>query len=159
MRVAVTRGLFFLALWLALMPSVKLGDLAVGLVATILATWTSLRLLPESAGQIRFGALLAYLPHFLGHSIMAGLDIARRAFDPRLPLQPGFVTYATRLPPGRARNEFASITSLMPGAVPAGDEADAIVYHCLDSRQPVVEQTAVEERALARVLIAGERLA
>lgn len=156
MPVTALRGLCFLALWLALMPSAKPGDLAVGLVATILATWASLHLLPPAAGQFRVIALLTYLPHFLGHSIMAGLDIARRAFDPRLPLQPGFVTYATRLPPGRARNEFASITSLMPGAVPAGEEAGAIVYHCLDIGQPVAEQNAVEERALARVLDAGE---
>jgi len=156
MRIAVLRGLFFLALWLALMPSAKPGDLAVGLVATVLATWTSLRLLPPAAGQFHVVALLAYLPHFLWQSILAGIDIARRALDPRLPLRPGFVTYRTSLPPGRARNEFTAITSLLPGSVPAGDEGGAIIYHCLDTRQPVVEQTAAEERALAKIFVAGE---
>lgn len=157
MRVAVLRGLFFLALWLALMPSAKPGDLAVGLVATILATWTSLRLLPPAAGRFRVVALLAYLPHFLWQSILAGIDIARRALDPRLPLRPGFVSCPTALPPGRARNEFTAITSLLPGSVPAGDEPAAIIYHCLDTGQAVAEQTAAEERALAKVLVAGER--
>ncbi len=156
MRIAAIRGLFFLALWLALMPSAKPGNLAVGLVATILATWTSLRLLPPAAGQFRVFALLAYLPHFLWQSVLAGLDIARRAFDPRMPLRPGFVSYPTALPPGRSRNEFKSLTSLLPGSVPCGEEPDAIIFHCLDTDQPVAAQIAAEERALAKVLVPGE---
>ena len=155
MRVAVIRGLSFFALWLALMPSAKPANLAVGLVATVVATWASLRLLPPAAGKFRVGALLVYLPHFLWQSMLAGVDIARRALAPRLPLRPGFVSAPTRLPPGRARNEFKSFTSLLPGSVPCGEEQDAIVYHCLDTDQPVADQTAAEERALARVLIPG----
>ena len=58
---------------------------------------------------------------FLYQSIVAGVDVAWRAFDPRLPLRPGFVRYPVRFPPGTTRNVFAMITSLMPGAVPAGD--------------------------------------
>jgi len=151
------RGSMYFALWLVLMPSAKPGDLAFGLVAAFAATWSSLALLPPAAGQLRPGALLLYFPRFLWKSVLAGFDIARRALDPRLPLNPGFVTCPTRLPPGRARNEFASITSLMPGSVPADDGPGVIVYHCLDIAQPVAEQTAAEERALARVLVAGER--
>jgi multicomponent Na+:H+ antiporter subunit E len=156
MRVAVVRGLIFLALWLTLMQSVKPADLAVGLVATVLATWASIRLLPPAAGRLRLGALLAYLPRFLWQSVLAGSDIARRALDPRLPLRHGFVSCPTQLPPGHARNEFTTITSLLPGSVPSGDEPGAIVYHCLDTAQPIAEQIAAEERALAGVLIAGE---
>ena len=114
-------------------------------------------LLPAAAGHLRLGAMLAYLPRFLWKSVLAGFDIARRALDPRLPLNPGFVTCPTKLPPGRARNEFASITSLMPGSVPADDGPGMIVFHCLDIAQPVAEQMAAEERTLARVLVAGER--
>ena len=157
LRTAAVRGLFYFAIWIVLMPSAKLEDLAVGLVATIAATWASLKLLPPSGGRLRVGALLAYLLHFLWQSILAGWDIARRALDPRLPLRPGLVSYPTALPPGRARNEFTSITSLLPGSLPVGDDAHAIVYHCLDTAQPVVEQIAAEERALGRVFVAGDR--
>ena len=89
---------------------------------------------------------------------MAGIDVARRAFNPRLPLHPGFVDYPLDFPPGFARNTFETITSLMPGSVPIdGDEA-ALEYHCLDVTQPVVEQLADEERALcARRWCAGRR--
>lgn len=157
LRTAAARALFYLAIWVGLMPSVKPDDLAVGLVATIAATWASLKLLPPSGGGLRIGALLGYLPHFLWQSILSGWDIARRAFDPRLPMRPGFVSYRTGLPLGRARNEFTSITSLLPGSLPVADEPAAIVYHCLDTAQPVAEQIAAEERALARVFVAGER--
>jgi multicomponent Na+:H+ antiporter subunit E len=154
--VALRGGAFF-ALWLVLMPSLKPADLFVGLIAACAATWASLALLPAAAGRLRPGALFIYLPRFLWQSVRAGFDVALRAFDPRLPLAPGFVVSPTQLPPGRARNEFASITSLMPGSVPADEEPGAIVYHCLDVTQPVAGQLAAEERALARVLVAGER--
>jgi len=157
LRTAAARAVFYLAIWVVLMPSAKLDDLAVGMVATIAATWASMKLLPPSGGRLRVGALLGYLPHFLWQSILAGWDIARRALDPRLPLRPGFVSCPTGLPPGRARNAFASITSLLPGSLPVADEPGAIVYHCLDTAQPVTEQIAAEERALARVFVAGER--
>ncbi|MFC4526941.1 Na+/H+ antiporter subunit E [Dyella halodurans] len=150
------RGLLFFLVWLVLMPSVKLADLVVGVIAAVLATWTSLRLLPPEAGYLRFGALLAFVPHFMWQSVLAGVDVARRAFDPRLPLRPGFVVCRVGFPPGPARNEFAVITSLLPGSVPAGDVEGAIIYHALDTRQPVAEQLAEEEKRLTAALIGGD---
>jgi len=40
----------------------------------------------------------------------------------------------------------------MPGSVPVEDSDAGILYHCLDSTQPVVEQLAAEERAYATAL-------
>ncbi|HKE92985.1 MAG TPA: Na+/H+ antiporter subunit E [Povalibacter sp.] len=153
---ALSRSVMFLALWLVLMPSVKPADLAFGLVATMAATWTSIRLLPREAGHVRFTSLLAYVPHFIWQSVMAGVDVARRALDPRMPLQPRFVVCPVSFPPGLARNEFASILSLMPGSVPVGESQDAIIVHCLDAAHPLMQQVAEEERLLASSLVAGE---
>jgi multicomponent Na+:H+ antiporter subunit E len=150
------RGLSFFALWVVLMPSAKPADLVVGAVAAGLATWTSLRLMPPAAGSVRFRALLMLMPHFLWQSVRSGMDVARRAFDPRLPLNPGFVTCPLGLPPGVARNTFATITSLMPGTVPCGERSEGLEYHSLDIGQPVVEQLWAEERLLARALVAGK---
>jgi len=85
-------------------------------------------------------------------SVIAGVDVARRAFAPRLPLRPGFVVYPTRYPRGPARNAFASLTSLLPGTVPARDDEQGLLYHCLDVGQPVTEQLAAEEDAVSRAL-------
>lgn len=155
-RTIVTRGAWLFALWIVLMPSGKPADLAVGALAAIAATWVSLVLLPPYAGHIRLLVLVALLPRFVWQSLRAGFDVAIRAFSPRLPLRTGFVQYRTGFPRGQARNNFATITSLMPGTVPAGDGDHTIEFHCLDTSQPILADMAEEERRLARALIPGE---
>ena len=154
---ALARGASYLLLWLLLMPSLKPTDLLVGLAVAGAATLFSLRLHPPATGCLHFGSLLALMPHFIWESVLAGIDVARRAFDPKLPLQPGFVACPLDFPQGFARNTFATITSLMPGTVPCGEKDGALIYHCLDIRQPVVEQLWAEEELLARALTAGSK--
>ena len=156
-RVALARGAAFFARWMVLMQSAKLADVAIGALSAVAATWLSLRLLPPASGCLRFGALLGLMPHFLWESVRAGIDVAGRAFAPSLPLRPGFVSCPLDFPPGLARNTFSTITSLLPGSVPSGEEDGVLVYHCLDLSQPVVEQLWQEERLLARALVAGKR--
>ncbi len=156
-RTALARSAMFFAMWVVLMPSAKPGDLAIGLIATVAATWTSVRLLPREAGHVRFLSLLAFVPHFFWQSVLAGVDVARRALDPRMPLKPGFVDCPVNFPPGLARNEFASIMSLMPGSLPVGELERAIVFHCLDITQPLAKQMAEEEHLLTGALVTGER--
>ena len=59
------------------------------------------------------------------------------------------------MPAGLARNTFTTITSLLPGTVPCGEEDGVLIYHCLDTTQPVVDQLLDEERRLACVVVAG----
>jgi multicomponent Na+:H+ antiporter subunit E len=157
MSTILWRGTAFFLLWLVLMQSGKPADLVVGLVASIAATGVSLRLMPPAAGTLHFGQLLALFPHFLSESVLAGIDVARRALDPRLPLRPGFVNCPVGFPPGLARNNFATITSLMPGSVAADEVDGGLVYHCLDTQASVVEQLWKEERLLAKALVARRR--
>lgn len=154
---AVWRGAAFLLLWMLLMQSVKPSDLAMGMLASVGATWVSMRLLPPSSGCLQFGRLLALLPHFVWESVLGGVDVARRALNPRMPLSPGFVACPLGFPPGFARNTFATITSNLPGSVATGEADGVLVYHCLDTTAPVVEQLWKEEQRLARALIAGRR--
>ena len=157
LREGLARAGAFFVLWMVLMQSIKAGDLAMGVFATGCATWMSLRLFPPAMGELHFGALLALLPHFTWESVVAGVDVARRVFDPRLPIRPGFVRCPLDFPPGFARNTFATITSLMPGAVPVDGDEEALEYHCLDTAQPVVEQLWKEQALLSRALEAGRR--
>jgi len=151
LRASRVRAPGFLALWLIL-SGFESRDLVIGVPVAILATWTSLRLLPSRPGRLHPLALTALVFRFLYQSVVAGIDVARRALDPRLPLRTGFVTYRTRLPPGPARNAFAALTSLLPGTVPVGDENGCLLYHCLDTEQPVESQLQAEEAALSRVI-------
>jgi multicomponent Na+:H+ antiporter subunit E len=155
MGTALGRFLGLSALWVVLIRSAQPADLVVGALTAAVATWTSLRLLPLAAGRLKFAALVARLPRFLWQSVLAGIDVARRALHPRLPLATGLVTYRTGLPRGQARNTFATITSLLPGTVPLADQETGIVYHCLDTTQPVADQLSADERAYGKALEPG----
>ncbi|MGH8697173.1 MAG: Na+/H+ antiporter subunit E [Burkholderiales bacterium] len=153
-RASIVRGAALFGLWVVLI-GVQPADLVVGLLTAAAATWTSLHLLPRGAVRVRFAALPALALHFVWQSVVAGWDVARRAFDPRLPLRPGFVAYPVKFAPGPARNAFAAMTSLLPGTVPCGDEDGKLLYHCLDVGPPVADDLAAEETRLARVLEAS----
>jgi multicomponent Na+:H+ antiporter subunit E len=142
----------FLAFWLILSGFGPV-TLLVGALAAVIATWTSLRLLPPGRWSFRPLALAKLVLRFLRQSIGAGIDVAWRALDPRLPVRSGFVVYETHLPPGPMRNAFCTMTSLLPGTLPSGsDESGRLVIHCLDITQPVAEQLAREEALLVRAL-------
>jgi multicomponent Na+:H+ antiporter subunit E len=148
----VVRGAGFLALWLIL-AGFHAGDVPAALVAVIAATWTSLRLLPPARGRASPAGIASLLLRFPAQSVLAGVDVARRAFDPRLPLRPGFVTVAPRLPPGLARDAFTAYASLLPGTLPAAAKADGtLLVHCLDTEQPAAAQLAAEEAAFMRAI-------
>jgi multicomponent Na+:H+ antiporter subunit E len=150
--VLALRALLYFGVWIVVDQSLKPANLVVGVLTCLAAAWVSLKLLPPTRGRVRLGRLLMLLPRFLWQSLVAGTDVARRAFAPQLDLQPGFVEYRTQLPPGSARNAFELIASLMPGTVPSDEGPQHIEFHCLDTRQPVAEQLAAEERAYAPAL-------
>lgn len=151
-RAATLRWTGFLLLWLVLLGA-GAGSLAAGVVASAAATWTSLTLLPAGVGRPSAPVLFVLALRFLRQSASAGLDVARRALDPRMPLNLGTVTCKTRLPPGPAQSAFAALTSLVPGTVPFGtDPEGSLLVHCLDVAQPVTAQMREEEALLCRVL-------
>jgi multicomponent Na+:H+ antiporter subunit E len=148
---AALRAAGFLCLWLVL-AGASAKDIPAAAVAVVLATWVSLRLLEPNASRRSAPAMARLAALFLYQSVVAGADVARRALDPRLPLRPGFVAYPTRLPRGGRRNMFTTLTSLLPGTVPTGEENGQILYHCLDVEQPIAAELAAEEAALVRAL-------
>jgi multicomponent Na+:H+ antiporter subunit E len=150
-RAFVLRWTGYFVFWVLLI-GFKPVDLVVGLFAATVATWVSLKLLQPGALNMRAVDLLRYSSHFFWQSVLAGIDVARRAFSPRMRLQPGFVRYSCRYPRGPARNAFAVLSSLMPGTVVVEDTADSLLFHCVDTGQPVATQMAREEAELFRLL-------
>ena len=153
-RAILVRGSAYFVAWM-IMAGGQRAHVAPGLVAAALATWVSLVLLPPDPGfaQVRPLAVLRLALRFVWGSVVAGLDIARRAFSPSLPLRTGYLNYPVGLPPGTSRNLFTSVTSLMPGTLPAGtDESGRLIYHCLDVEQPVLQELAQEEAQFVAAL-------
>ena len=111
----------------------------------------SLRLLPAGTLHFRPVKLTRYAAHFVYQSVAAGIDVARLALDPRMPLQPGFVIYRPRLSPGATLDAFCTVSSLLPGTLPSGSDASGgLAIHCLDVTQPIADQMAEEEAAVRR---------
>ncbi len=148
---AAARGVLFFGFWLAI-SGWKAADLPVGLAAAAASAWASLVLMPPTGARPRLDALPALALHFFRGSVLAGLDVARRALRRELDLKSGFVTAPLRLPAGNARNAFCALASLMPGSLPVGVDADSLLVHCLDSTQPVARDLAEQETIFMRAL-------
>lgn len=151
----VFRSGIFLVFWLVL-DGAKPAGLVIGLPAALLAAWISLRLSPRSGHRVGWAGLPSLAWHFLVSSIVAGIDVAFRAFHPRLPLRTGFVTCDCRIPAGPKRDLFLAFSSLMPGSLPVEEnENGKVVLHCLDTRQPQARQMAEHEAMVSRVIGGG----
>jgi multicomponent Na+:H+ antiporter subunit E len=154
---ALRRFVVYLALWHVLI-GFGWTNFTVGVLAAACATWVSVLLLPLSGERISPTALARLTMRLPWQALIAGVDVARRALDPRLPLKPGFITFASGLHSDPARAAFCALTSLQPGTLPvrAGQSGELLI-HCLDTSQPVAAQLAAEEKQFARVFGTGKR--
>jgi multicomponent Na+:H+ antiporter subunit E len=149
---AMKRVTGFFALWVTL-TGADPTDLVAGAVASWATTWVSLHLLPPGTSRVRVSALARLGLRFVRQSVVAGVDVARRALDPRLPLTPGFVSFPVGLRPGPARHMFTTLMSLLPGTVPIGPAGTrGLLIHCLDVEQPVAAQLAEEEALFVQII-------
>lgn len=152
--VLAARVLLALGVWLVLTGGAA-GALLPGLLAAAAAAWLSLRLLPPMprARPPRPLGLLRLVLRFLGQSVLGGVDVARRAFRRRMPLDPGLVECSLlHLPPGAARNAFLAEISLLPGTLAAGVRGDTLVLHCLDRAQPAAALLEAEQAGFAAAI-------
>ena len=147
----------FLAVWTVL-GGYQPPTLLAGIAASGLATRLSFHLLPRAGLRIAPLALARLVLRVLVQTVRAGLDVARRAFDPACPVQPGFLLHPTRLSPGLARDGFRALASLQPGTLPVGVSAEgAIAVHCLDTAGPAAEQMAQDEAQFRAAFSLGDR--
>lgn len=144
---AIRTALLLLAWW-----ALTEGDraaVAFGLAAAPLVAMVSLRFFPPTGWRLRWVPALAFIGYFLMKSLAAGVDIARRLLSPRLPLNPGYLSYTTSLPAGSPRWLLANTLSLLPGTLSVTLRGSQLELHCLDTALPVREDVALTERRIA----------
>lgn len=141
----------FLGLWLVLIGTAPL-DIAMGLAAAAAATWTSTALWPADA-RLSLSGLLRFLPRYLLQSLIAGLDIARRAFAPIPPLNPGYASCRPGVRGEIARGALCAVMSTQPGKLPVATGPDGTIHlHCLDMDQKPESELAEDETAFLALL-------
>lgn len=98
-----------------------------------------------------FFGIFRFLPFFLLLSLRGGIDVARRALSLSLPLAPGCIEYAARLPGDSALVFFANCISLLPGTLSVDLSPGRVLVHTLDRHKPVARELAELERRVARL--------
>jgi multicomponent Na+:H+ antiporter subunit E len=145
------RGLFLFVVWLAAM-GLSWSSVPVGLAAAALGALASREIAPEPLHLAPL-ALARYVLRFLRQSALAGFDIAKRVFDPRLPLKPGLVSYRCGLAGETACSLFATVMTMVPGTLPVAASPDGrMTIHCLDTGQAVAAALADDEARMTEVL-------
>lgn len=146
---SLIKRLFVLGvLWWAITEGEAAFSVA-ALVVVVSATAVSLVLLPPGGARPTVRGVLAFTPYFLLQSIRGGVDVARRALDPRLPILPGFLEHPFRLPPGAPRTFFIVALSLLPGTLSVRVRKDHLQVHLLDRTRPARRWIARFEERVA----------
>lgn len=148
-RAGLGRILILLVLWWALAEGDTHGwPFALG--SALAATLLSLALLPPPPWRLRWLAIPGFLAFFLRAMFIGGVDVARRALQPSMPVLPGFLTYRLRLASDAARLLMTWTVGLLPGTVSVELQQSALEVHVLDTRMPVeATLTRLEERIAA----------
>ena len=141
--------LLFLVWWV--LTEGNLSGLAFGLAVVVPVAMVSVYLFPPGARRIRIVPFLLFVLFFLGRSVVAGIDVARRLLSPSLPANPGYLTFDLELPEGGPRWLLANALSLMPGTLSVTLAGARLDLHCLDTRDPVEEEVRAVERRVADV--------
>jgi multicomponent Na+:H+ antiporter subunit E len=106
--------------------------------------------------RLRWRGLLPFSAFFVRESVRGGCDVAWRVLHPRLPVDPGFIRFASALPDGPVRCLFANVVSLLPGTVASGFDDDQIIVHALDVNSGIEPALRALEQRVARLFVMEE---
>ncbi len=128
---AILRATSFIIAWWAFTEG-NWREWGVAVAVIVAATLASFHILPLRSWQWSLRGLIAFMPYFLWQSFLGGLDVAWRAFHPRLPLDPGLQAFETRLPGQLPRVFLAWTISLLPGTASVTLEEQHLTIHVLN---------------------------
>ncbi|MCW8944890.1 MAG: Na+/H+ antiporter subunit E [Sedimenticola sp.] len=106
---------------------------------------------PTSQFSISLLKLTLFIPFFLKHSILGGVDVARRALRPAMPIDPIMVDCVLRLPPGPPQVLLTNMVSLLPGTLSASLENNVLTMHVLDKQGSYANDFLVLEEKIAEL--------
>lgn len=144
----LVRVLVFTALW-SLLSKNAWHDWPLVAAAILAGVATSFGLWPLAVWKWRFRPLLRFIPYFLWESVGGGMDVARRALSPKMPLDPAFIEWPLRLRSEGARVFFAWTVSLLPGTASVRLDDVRLKVHVLDQQLPIEEKLREVENHIA----------
>lgn len=144
------------AAWWALTGGASGWDVwVVGVPAVIAAAAMSATFLPPFGWSwpraIRFAAF------FVRESWLGGVDVAKRALAPRMPLAPGFVEHEIGVVPDLARVAVINTSSLLPGSLVVDSRGGDVLVHVLDIGHADAARTIDAAEARIAAMLRVER--
>lgn len=130
----------------------------IGVPTITLALWVMSRLPQAPLWPISVAGLLRFIPYFLLQSVLGGIDVARRAYSPTLPLDPQIIEFPLKLPAGRPQIFFLNSVSLLPGTLSADLNGKTLKVHVLDRKvDPQLGQLEKRVAQLFKCSFGGEK--
>ncbi|MGD8660613.1 MAG: Na+/H+ antiporter subunit E [Desulfobacterales bacterium] len=129
----------------------NLDSWQVGIPAILAAIYIDYRLFRHPANRWSLGGVIVFALFFLKLSVTSGVDVVRRIYHPRLPLNPAMVDYPLKLTFPAARNLFVCTVSLLPGTLSAELGRQRLVVHVLDIDRPFNQELKLIEDRVAAV--------
>ena len=146
----IYRTLFYAAAWWVLSAGAA-DSWLVGVPIIAAAVYVNAVLSRPSAVGFSPVGLLFYGLYFIKFSITGGIDVLCRAYHPRVPLEPGLVSYPLKLASLPARQLFVCTVSLLPGTLAVQLEGQDLKVHVLDVSGPFIRELAVIESKVAAI--------
>jgi len=144
----LSRTLLFFLIWWTLTDG-AMASLWIGAPAVILAVIVSIRLLPHTS--FSWFQFLFFIPFFLKHSLLGGIDVAWRAFHPDMPIAPDLIEYKMQLPAELSQVFMAIIVNLLPGTLSVTIKNNALKVHVLDNQTAYLSEIEAVELRVARL--------
>ncbi len=144
----ISRVGLFLLIWWVLTDGNPLSWW-IGIPAVLLSVTVSIALVP-SVPLVWF-QLLLFVPRFLMLSLLGGADVARRAFQPNLPIAPDLIEYPLRLPPGLPLVFMTNTVNLLPGTLTAEFDEGVLKVHVLDRHNDYTTELETLEQRVAQI--------
>jgi multicomponent Na+:H+ antiporter subunit E len=147
-RNTILRAILFALIWWILTDG-AVNSWWVGIPVVLLATWVSILLLP--AASFSLIGMIRFVPFFLWQSLRGGIDVAKRALHPKLPISPVFITHRWQLPLNRSRIFMANTVSLLPGTLSTKLDETHLYVHVLDKNSSFHKELDRVEKRVADV--------
>ena len=128
-------GIFFL-IWLGFTSTFHYQELIIGALLSFVLASLSYKSFTEKGlfylNPKRLFYILKYLIVFIIALIKANFDVAKRVINPKLPINPGIVTYHTTLESDTAKMFLANSITLTPGTLTVDVIDDKLYIHWID---------------------------
>jgi len=141
--------------WLAISGSLKLANIALGLVLAIMIGALVAQLLWSADAPVltlrQSFRLLAYIPALLWDIVHSAVHVAGIVFNPSLPVDPVVVRHRAIFARPVSRVAYANSITMTPGTLTVDLIGDEYVIHCLDHAFAVEVQAGGLERKIGSI--------